>query len=77
MCTNGFLKAAALVGAFLLAGACNEGSSNAPLAPASFAASSSSLPHINNTNIPIPVNVNATFTAEQCSNNPGPRITFE
>ncbi len=77
MSTNGFLKSAALVGAFLLAGACNEGSSNAPLAPTSFAASSSSLPHINNTNIPIPVNVNATFTVEECSNNPGPRITFE
>ena len=40
-------------------------------------ASSSSLPHINRTNIPIPVSLNATFTAEDCSNNPGPRITFE
>ncbi|SRR6266508_3360380 len=77
MCTNGFLKSAALVGAFLLAGACKEGSPNALVAPVSFAASSSSLPHINNTSIPIPVNVNATFTAEECSNNPGPRITFE
>jgi hypothetical protein len=70
-------KWAVALGAFLLAGACNEGSRNAPVAPASFEASSSSLPHINNTNIPIPVNVSATFTAEECSNNPGPRITFE
>src|SRR5436189_954500 len=62
------------VGTFLLAGACSE---KAPVAPPSFGASSSSLPHINNTDIPIPVAVNATFTAEQCSNNPGPRITFE
>jgi hypothetical protein len=63
------------LGALFLAGACAEGSRT--VAPPSFAASSSSLPHINNTNIPIPVGVNATFTAEECSNNPGPRITLE
>lgn len=65
------------LGMLLLAGACNEGSRPEPVAPPSFAASSSSLPHINNSDIPIPVSVNATFTAEECSNNPGPRITFE
>jgi hypothetical protein len=74
---HGGPKWAVALGAFLLAGACDQGSRNAPVAPASFEASSSSLPHINNTDIPIPVNVNATFTAEDCSNNPGPRITFE
>jgi hypothetical protein len=68
---------AVALGVFLMAGACRDGSPNALVAPASFAASSSSLPHINNTDIPIPVSVNATFTAEACSNNPGPRITFE
>ena len=40
-------------------------------------ASSSSLPHINNTSLPIPVSVSATLTAEDCSNNPGPFITLE
>ena len=66
-----------LVVPIFLASACQESSRSAsPTAPV-FSASSSSLPHINNTEIPIPVNVNATFTAENCSNNPGPRITFE
>jgi len=64
----------ALAGAFLLTGACRE---NSPQPVAPLFSSASSLPHINNTNIPIPVSLNATFTAEGCSNNPGPRITFE
>lgn len=39
--------------------------------------STSSLPHINNTNIALPVGVAAVLTASECSNNPGPFITFE
>jgi hypothetical protein len=62
------------LGTFALA-ACQEGSKQ-PLAPA-FAAAAASLPHINNSNLPIPVSVNAQFTAEDCSNNPGPFITFD
>jgi hypothetical protein len=76
MCHRGPMWAA-LLGTFLLAGACTEGPRTEPIAPPSFEASSSSLPHINNTDIPIPVSVNATFTAEDCSNNPGPQIIFE
>src|SRR5213078_3596555 len=58
--------------------ACNEpGASPERITAATTATASSSLPHIKRTNIPIPVRLNATFTAEQCSNNPGPRITFE
>jgi len=58
--------------------ACNEpGASPERITAATTATASSSLPHINRTNIPIPVRLNATFTAEQCSNNPGPRITLE
>lgn len=64
------------VGAFVLAGACTDKTPVAPSQPL-FATSSSSLPHIDNTNIPVPVALNATFTAENCSNNPGPQITFE
>jgi len=69
-------RAAALLGALFLVGACTEGSSNAPITSPSFAASSSSLPHINNTSLPIPVAISADFSAYDCSNNPGPRITF-
>jgi hypothetical protein len=76
MRTNGFLKATALIGAFVLAGACNEGS-NAPVAPASFDASSNSLPHYFNPNIPIPASMALTLSADDCSNNPGPYITLE
>src|SRR5436305_581543 len=42
----------------------------------SFSASASSLPHINNTALPIPVAIAADFSAYDCSNNPGPQITF-
>ena len=69
-------RAAALLGALFLVGACTEGSSNAPITSPSFAASSSSLPHINNTSLPIPVAISADFSAYDCSNNPGPQITF-
>lgn len=60
----------------LLSGtACRQDSQPvAPLAP-SFA-SAASLPHINNTNVPIPVGISADFSAYECSNNPGPQITF-
>src|SRR5204863_383485 len=58
--------------------ACNEpGASPERITAATTATASSSLPHINRTNIPIPVSLNATFTAEQCANHPGPRITLE
>src|SRR5437867_4951255 len=76
MCTGTLRKAAALLGALFLAGACTDGSSNAPITSPSFAASSSSLPHINNTTLPIPVTISADFSAYDCSNNPGPQITF-
>src|SRR2546421_3909820 len=76
MCTGTLRKAAALLGALFLAGACTDGSSNAPITSPSFAASSSSLPHINNTTLPIPVSISADFSAYDCSNNPGPQITF-
>src|SRR2546422_10838829 len=76
MCTGTLRKAAALLGAVFLAGACTDGSSNAPITSPSFAASSSSLPHINNTTLPIPVSISADFSAYDCSNNPGPQITF-
>jgi hypothetical protein len=69
-----FIGSGAALGAILLASGCAE---RTPVAPPSFGASSSSLPHINNTSIPIPVGVNATFTAERCTNNPGPRITLQ
>src|SRR6266550_4235199 len=76
MWTGTLRRAAALLGALFLAGACTEGSSNAPITSPSFAASSSSLPHINNTSLPIPVDISADFSAYDCSNNPGPQITF-
>src|SRR5436309_5160175 len=76
MWTGTLRRAAAVLGAVFLAGACTEGSSNAPITSPSFAASSSSLPHINNTTLPIPVAISADFSAYDCSNHPGPRITF-
>src|SRR5256884_5891942 len=76
MWTGTLRRAAALLGALFLVGACTEGSSNAPITSPSFAASSSSLPHINNTTLPIPVSISADFSAYDCSNNPGPQITF-
>src|SRR5438046_10011398 len=76
MWTGTLPMAAALLGALFLVGACTEGSSNAPITSPSFAASSSSLPHINNTSLPLPVSISADFSAYDCSNNPGPQITF-
>ncbi len=67
------LHAAALAGAFMLTGACRD-TSHQPLAP-SFA-SSSSLPHINITDLEIPISVNAELDAVDCSNHPGPQITL-
>ena len=65
----------ALAGALILTGACRD-NSRQPLAPA-FSASSSSLPHINITELPLPVSVNAALTVTDCSNNPGPNITLD
>ncbi len=42
----------------------------------SSSASGSSLPHIDNTNLPMSVNVSLDLAAYQSSNNPGPWITF-
>lgn len=69
-----------LLAAFFLVGACKDGSR--PLTPTDPAiqpefSSTSSLPHLNITQLPIPVSVNATLVAEDCSNNPGPFITLE
>jgi hypothetical protein len=77
MQTNHFLArlSGLALGTCFLAAACTE--QPAPLSPPSFAASSSSLPHINNTEVPIPVSVVGALTAEDCSNNPGPYITLE
>ena len=71
MRTSTFL---ALAGAFLLTGACRE---NSPQPVAPLFASSSSLPHINITELPLPVSVDAELTATNCSNNPGPNITLD
>ena len=66
-----------LVVPILLASACQESSRSAsPTAPA-FSASSSSLPHINITELPLPVSVNAALTVTDCSNSPGPNITLD
>src|SRR5437016_2803383 len=72
MRTSTFL---ALAGAFLLTGAFRDNSPQ-PLAPAPSFASTSSLPHINITDLQIPISVNAELVAEGCSNNPGPQITL-
>src|SRR5438093_13147690 len=71
MRTSSFL---ALASAFLLTGACRE---NSPQPVAPLFASSSSLPHINITELPLPVSVDAELTATNCSNNPGPNITLD
>jgi hypothetical protein len=61
MCARAALaKSLVLLGAVVLAGACTERSSNLALTAPSFAASASSLPHINNTALPIPVAIAAT-----------------
>ncbi len=59
----------------LLAGtACQRDSQ--PVGPHPSFASTASLPHINNTSVPIPASISADFSAYNCSNNPGPQITF-
>jgi hypothetical protein len=72
--SNHALPALALLGAGFLTGACRENTPQ-PLAP-SFS-STSSLPHINVTELPVPVSVNAALTITDCSNNPGPFITLD
>jgi len=64
-------------GALLLfgAGCQKDAQPTEPTATPSFA-STSSLPHINNTRLPVPVTISADFSAYDCSNNPGPQITF-
>src|SRR5881394_3310127 len=68
-----------IVSTALLLAACNTDVGSPPVreltVPPS-AASSSSLPHINNTNLPFPVGITADISAYDCSNNPGPQITF-
>ena len=63
--------------ALVVAGACQDGRIAEPIDAPSFAASSNSLPHYFNPNIPFPAGVSLTLTAEDCSNNPGPWITLE
>lgn len=75
--STGFLRKESLVlGMLMLVGACTDTSTPNSVTAPSFAASSSSLPHINNTSLPIPVTIDADFSAYDCSNNPGPQITF-
>ena len=74
---RGGLKAGVIVVPFLLAGACQDGSRSATPTDPAFSASSSSLPHINITELPLPVSVNAALTATDCSNSPGPNITLD
>lgn len=73
------LASIGLTGAALTLGACQDQSRmselNGPEAAPLFA-SSSSLPHINNSNLPIPATISADLAAYDCSNNPGPQITF-
>jgi hypothetical protein len=76
MCTGTLRKTTAVLGTLFLAGACTEGSPSKSLTAPTFAASSSSLPHIDNTSLPIPTSISADFSAYDCSNNPGPQITF-
>ena len=69
MCARAALaKSLVLLGAVVLAGACTERSSNLAMTAPSFSASASSLPHINNTALPIPVAIAADFSAYDCSN---------
>jgi hypothetical protein len=67
----------AMLTAFFLAGACRDASRLAAPAVPSVAASASSLPHINLTDLPMPISVTAEFDAQDCSNNPGPQITLQ
>ena len=76
MCTGTLRSSAALLGTLFLAAACTEGAPPRSLTAPSFSASASSLPHINNSSLPIPVAISADFSAYDCSNNPGPQITF-
>jgi hypothetical protein len=69
------LQVAVAVAGSLAGSACQDRSKQ-PIAP-SFLAASSSLPRIAIGDIPLAISVNATLTAEGCSNNPGPFITFQ
>jgi hypothetical protein len=72
--------AALLAALVFLAGACSE--LDRPTEPAAVArtvlasASENSLPHINNTSMLLPATISADLVAYECSNNPGPQITF-
>src|SRR5207247_3029033 len=70
----GGMQTAVALGALFLVAACQDGSR--PVAP-SLSASSSSLPHINITELPLPVSVNDALTATDCSNNSGQNITID
>lgn len=67
-----------MAGALLLVGACTDRpSSEVGDRIAGPLASETPLPHTMNTNFSMPVAVSATITPENCTNNPGPWITFE
>ena len=73
------LASIALAGAVFLLGACQDQSRmsevNGPEATPVFA-SSSALPQIVNTSLLLPAAISADMYAYDCSNNPGPQITF-
>lgn len=71
------LRGAVAVAALVFAGACQDGRIAEPTEAPAYAASSNSLPHYFNPNIPIPTSLSLTLAAEDCSNNPGPFITLE
>jgi len=67
--------------AFALVASCRDSSRvtdlSGPARPTpAFATSSSSLPHIDNTHLALPMSVSANLSAFDCSNHPGPQITF-
>jgi len=72
---------AVLLGALLAVGtACQDASRltevSGPTLQASLTASSSSLPHIANTSLAIPASISVDLSTYDCSNHPGPQITF-
>ena len=75
-----YLQLCGFVGGLVLVAACQDGlrsvATTAPGTPLADAASAS-LPHINNTALPMPVSVNAALSITDCSNHPGPQITLD
>lgn len=71
------LASVALAGTVLMLGACQDQSRTSEVnGPEAVLASSSSLPHIDNTSLLLPASISANLSASDCSNNPGPQVTF-